>query len=150
MRFLVSGPVSSIFCLPTLPQRGCIGRVVLVGRPGVDHAARPEVLAEVREVLLRWIVVHLRLFLGVQVVEVAEELVEAVVGRQHVVEVAEVVLAELAGGVALVLQQRRDGDDLLVHADRRGRECRPSTGRCDSTLCPVMNDERPAVQDCSP
>ena len=23
MRFLVSGPVSSIFCLPTLPQRGC-------------------------------------------------------------------------------------------------------------------------------
>ena len=23
IRFLVSGPVSSIFCLPTLPQRGC-------------------------------------------------------------------------------------------------------------------------------
>src|SRR5436190_16918319 len=23
MRFLVSGPVSLIFCLPTLPQRGC-------------------------------------------------------------------------------------------------------------------------------
>jgi hypothetical protein len=23
MRFFVSGPVSSIFCLPTLPQRGC-------------------------------------------------------------------------------------------------------------------------------
>ena len=36
----------------------------------------------------------------VEVVEVAEELVEAVHGRQELVEVAEVVLAELAGGVA--------------------------------------------------
>ena len=44
MRFLVSGPVSSIFCLPTLPQRGMLGRIVLVGRPGMDDAARAEVL----------------------------------------------------------------------------------------------------------
>ena len=73
----------------------------------MDDAARPDVLLEVREVLLRIVVVHLRLFLGVEVIEVAEELVEAVIGRQHVVEIAEVVLAELAGGVALVLQQRR-------------------------------------------
>ena len=35
------------------------------------------------------------------------------------IEIAEVVLAELPGGVALVLQQRRDRHDLLVHADRR-------------------------------
>ncbi len=32
MRFLVSGPVSSIFCLPTLPQRGSTVCVVLVRR----------------------------------------------------------------------------------------------------------------------
>jgi hypothetical protein len=42
----------------------------------------------------------LRLLLGVEVVEVAEELVEAVHGRQELVAVAQVVLAELAGGVA--------------------------------------------------
>ena len=93
--------------LADLAPARLLGRVVLVGRPGMDDAARAELLPEIREVLLRRVVVHLRLFLGVEVVEVAEELVEAVIGRQHVVEVAEVVLAELPGGVALVLQQRR-------------------------------------------
>ena len=42
----------------------------------------------------------LGLLLGVEVVEVAEELVEAVGRRKILVAVAEVVLAELAGGVA--------------------------------------------------
>ena len=41
-----------------------------------------------------------RVFHRVEVVEVAEELVEAVHGRQELVAVAQVVLAELAGGVA--------------------------------------------------
>ena len=45
----------------------------------------------------------------VEVVEVAEELVEAVDRRQELVQVAQVVLAELAGGVAHRLQRRRDG-----------------------------------------
>ena len=58
----------------------------------------------------------LRLLLGVEVVEVAEELVEAVVGRQHLVAVAEVVLAELAGGVAERAQQAGDGRILDLHA----------------------------------
>ena len=39
-------------------------------------------------------------FHRVEVIEVAEELVEAVDGGQELVPVAEVVLAELAGGVA--------------------------------------------------
>ena len=43
----------------------------------------------------------LRLLLGVEVVKIAEELVEAVRRRQDVVAVAEVVLAELPGHVAL-------------------------------------------------
>ena len=38
---------------------------------------------------------------GVEVVQVAEEFVEAVHGGQELVQVAEVVLAELPGGVAL-------------------------------------------------
>jgi hypothetical protein len=46
------------------------------------------------------IVAVLGLLLGVQVVEVAVELVEAVDRRQQLVAVAQVVLAELAGGVA--------------------------------------------------
>ena len=53
-------------------------------------------------------------------IEVAEELVEAVDGRQELVEVAEMVLAELTGRVALVLHQRRDRHDVVRHADRRG------------------------------
>jgi hypothetical protein len=59
MRFLVSGPVSSIFCLPTLPPARLLGGVLLVGCPGVHDAARAEVLVELRKVLLRRIVVHL-------------------------------------------------------------------------------------------
>jgi len=50
----------------------------------------------------------LRLLFGVEVIQVAEELVEAVQGGQVFVAVAEVVLAELAGGVALRLERRRD------------------------------------------
>src|SRR5215203_821823 len=72
--------------------------------PAVDHSSGTESLPEVGEVVGRWVVCQLRLLFGVQVVEVAEELVEAVVGRQELVLVTEVVLAELAGGVAERLQ----------------------------------------------
>ena len=71
------------------------GRVVRVGRPAMDHVARPDRVLQ----LLRVVAVR-RVLHRVEVVEVAEELVEAVHRRQELVEVAEVVLAELAGGVA--------------------------------------------------
>ena len=58
-------------------------------------------------------------FHRVEVIEIAEELVEAVHRRQELVVVAEVVLAELAGGVAHRLERRRDGHRLRRHADRR-------------------------------
>jgi hypothetical protein len=70
----------------------------------VDHPPGTESLPEVGEVVGQWVVWQLRLLFGVQVVEVAEELVEPVVGRQELVLVTEVVLAELAGGVAERLQ----------------------------------------------
>ena len=70
------------------------------------HAARAVLLPELR--ILR-VEVALRLLLGVEVVEVAEELVEAVLGRQVLVAVAEMVLAELAGGIALRLHHVGDG-----------------------------------------
>ena len=47
----------------------------------------------------------LRLVLGIQVIEIAEELVEAMNRRQKLVAVAEMVLAELPGHVAERLEQ---------------------------------------------
>ena len=64
----------------------------------------------------------LGLILGVQVVEVAEELVEAVNGRQEFVAVAEMVLAELSGRVALRLEQLGNGRVLLRQPLFRGRQ----------------------------
>jgi hypothetical protein len=61
------------------------GVVVLIGGPGVDHPTRPGQLVEAREVLGRWPVRRLGFLLGVEVVEVAEELVEPVHCRQELV-----------------------------------------------------------------
>ena len=49
------------------------------------------------------VVLVLRLFLGVQVVQVAEELVEAVHRGQVLIAIAEMVLPELARHVAALL-----------------------------------------------
>ena len=68
------------------------------------------------------IVRQLRLLLGVEVVEVAEELVEAVDRRQRLVAVADVVLAELPRGVAETLEQAADRRIELAHAHRRAGE----------------------------
>src|SRR4051812_22760617 len=84
----------------------------------MDHPAWSKSIAEVREILLARVVVHFWLFFSVEVIEVAEKLIEAVVGRQHVIEIAKMVLPELAGRVALVLQARCDGHELLRHACR--------------------------------
>ena len=54
-----------------------------------------------------------RFVLGIQMVETAEELVEAMDGRQEFIAVAEVVLAELCGRVALWLEQFGDGRVLV-------------------------------------
>ena len=64
----------------------------------------------------------LGLVLGVEVIKVAEELVEAVHRRQKVVAVAEMVLAELPGRIALRLQQFGDRRVLLRQAFLRGRQ----------------------------
>ena len=116
MRFLVSAPVSSMVCLPILPKRGSTVGIVPVGRLAFEHAARAE-LGEICRILR--IVGEFRLFLGVEMVEIAEELVEAVHRRQRRVAVADVVLAELAGGIAEVLEQAADGGIELAHAHRR-------------------------------
>jgi hypothetical protein len=59
----------------------------------VEHAARG-LLHEF--LVLRGVIGPLGLLLGIEVIEVAEEFVEAVRGRQELVTIAEVVLAELS------------------------------------------------------
>jgi hypothetical protein len=56
------------------------------------------------------------------VVKISKKFVEAVVGREHVVAVAEVVFSELAGDIALRLEQRRDGGIFEFHALWRAGE----------------------------
>ena len=105
-------------CLPTRPHRDprCRRRR---RSPSSAAPARPVALAVVREVFDRRIVRLFRLLLGVEVVEVAEELVEPVHRRQELVAVAEVVLAELSGGVAERLEQLGDRRVLGLQPDRR-------------------------------
>ncbi|MET3930376.1 hypothetical protein ABIE51_002263 [Lysobacter sp. OAE881] len=94
-----------------------VGRgIVLVARPAMDDTARTELLAIAR--VLR-IAVHLRLFFGVEVVEVPEELIETVQGGQVLVQIAQMVLAELTRRVTAILQQRGDGHHRIDHALRR-------------------------------
>ena len=119
-------------------------RIVAIGRLALQHAARAELGAELG--VLR-IVGVLRLLLGVEVVEVAEELVEAVHGRQELVAVAEMVLAELAGGVALRLEQL--GEGRVLSESPSLAPGRPTLSRpVRKQDWPVMKAARPAVQDC--
>ena len=72
--------------------------VILVGGPTVDHVARADFVQQ----FLRVGGVR-RVFHRVEVIEVAEELVEAMDRRQELIEIAKVVLAELARGIAHAL-----------------------------------------------
>ena len=83
-----------------------------------------------RELVLVRVVELLGLLLGVEVIEVAVELVEPVHGRQVLVQVAEVVLAELAGGVAERLEQFGDRRDPRRPSRCRRRARRPCSCRC--------------------
>ena len=64
------------------------------------------------------IVGQFRFFFGVQVIEIAKEFVESVHGRQVLVAIAEMVLAELAGGVAERLEHFGDGRVFRLKSDR--------------------------------
>ena len=67
--------------------------------------------------VLRVVGIPERVLHRVEVIEIAEELVEAVHAWQIFVAVAEMVLAELPGGVAHRLQRGGDGRRLCGHAD---------------------------------
>ena len=136
MRFFVSGPVSSIFCLPTRPQRtSVVSSSVSVAQQCSTPRGRYVLLNSGKSFGLGP-VGQLGLFFGVEVIEIAEELVEAVDGGQKLVAVAEVVLAELARRVAVVLQQFGDRrvlglepDGRAGHADLRQSRAKAATAR---------------------
>ena len=99
------------------------GWIVRVGRIAVHQAARAVLVVVVLVDRER---VPVRIGHRVEVIQVSEELVEAMHGRQKLVQVAEVVLAELPGGVALRLEGggeraglRRDADIRSGLADGR-------------------------------
>jgi hypothetical protein len=71
--------------------------IVVVRGSAAQHAAGAEHLPELR---VLGVIAQLRLLLGVEMVEVAEEFIETVDGRQVLVAVAQMILAELTGGVA--------------------------------------------------
>ena len=57
-----------------------LGGIIFLGGPGVQHTARAKHLCEIGEILFRRIVHVFRLLFGVEVVEIAKELIEAVNG----------------------------------------------------------------------
>ena len=107
-----------IHCLHALARQRAAVLDLAVGE-AADHPAGAKLLPECGA--LR-VVRILRLLLGVEVVEVAEKLVEAVVGRQELVPVTQVVLAELPGGVTQGFEQFRQGRILGLQAEVRARD----------------------------
>ena len=97
----------------------------------MQDAARPEGGLELG---ILGIIGQLRLFLGVEVIEVAEELIEAVHRGQIFVAIAQVVLAELAGGVAERLEQLGDGGVFLLQADGGARHADLGEAGADRVL----------------
>ena len=131
--------MSSHLLFADLAEARVIGGIVLVRRVAVQHAARAELRLEGR--VLR--IVHiLRLLFRIQVVEVAEPLIEPVDRGQHVVAVAEVVLAELAGHVAQRLEQVGEGRVGLGNAFRRAGQADLGEAGADGRL---PGDERRAA-----
>ena len=87
-------------------------RAIGIG-PGMNDTARAEVLLEFGIV---GIILVLGFLLGVQMIEVPEEFVEAVHGREMFVAVALMILAELASDIALRLENPRHGHIGLLPA----------------------------------
>ena len=102
MRFRGQGTGVLAHLLPPFAGTRFDRRVVLVAGLAVQHAARSVLFPEGR---VLGVVAFLGLLLRIQVVEATVELVEAVHGRKVLVAIAQVVLAELRGRIAMILEQ---------------------------------------------
>jgi hypothetical protein len=91
----------------------------------------------------------LGLLFGVEVVEVAEKLIKAMIGGQELVAVAQVILAEPTGDVPQRLEQLGDGG--VFGLQPRGAPGRPTlVSPVQAGFWPVMKAARPALQLCWP
>src|SRR5262249_12760415 len=90
------------------------GWIVYICRPCVEHIARSNSGFE-----RWWIVAMTGVLHCIEVIEIPEELIEAVQRRQELIEVAQMVLAELAGGVTHGFQHGGNSRRGIRHADRR-------------------------------
>ena len=78
----------------------------------MDHVARADDIEQVlRIVRMR------RIFHRIEVIQITEEFVEAMDGRQELIQVAKVILAELASGITHRLQYRGDCHRFRRQAD---------------------------------
>ena len=131
MRFLGqwSGVLDGL--LADLAEAWIDGRIVMVACLASQHAARPELGLERR---IFWVIRVFRVFLGIEVIEVAEELIEAMHGRQVFIAVAEMVLAELAGGIAERLERLGDSDIARLQANGGARNADLGEAGADNRL----------------
>ena len=102
--------------------------------PGVNYTPWAELLAKAGEIRILWIVREFRFFLCVEVVEVSVEFVKAVICRQVLVSVTEMILAKLPGGVALRLEQFCNCHIPFLQAKGRARHAHFGIARSQSDL----------------
>ena len=112
----LAGVLDSLFA--DLAEAGIDCRIVHLGGIAMQHATSAVFLKELR---ILWIVHLLELLLGVEMIEIAKELVESMHGRQVLVTVAEVVLAELSGSVSEGLEHFRQSRRFRLQAQRCAR-----------------------------
>ena len=123
MRLRVSGPVSSI--LPSANE--------------CKHAPRAIFFAKLR---ILGIVRVLGLFFCVEVIEVAVEFIESMIGRQHLIAVAQVILAELSRRIAKRFEQPGNRRIFYLHAQC----CTGQTDFCQTGPHSMLtHDERSAT-----
>ena len=110
--------------------------------PRVHHTAGTEALSELGHVFGLGVVVELGLLLGIQVIKIAEEFVEPVHRRKVFIAVPEVILAELASGIAMSLEGGGDGGVFRLETQGGTRQADLRKTRTDRIL--TADERRPA------
>ena len=97
---------------PNFAEAWVFGGVVLVDGLAIEYSARTPLGFEGG---VCRVIGEFRLFFGIEVIEVAEEFVEAVRCRERLVAVAYVILAELGCGITEAAKQAANGRVKLTH-----------------------------------
>ena len=119
---------------------------IFLGGPGMDDAPGKQRRAQQGRFLGGRVIRILRFLLRVQVIQIPEEFVESVGRRQILVQIAEVILAELPGRVAERFEQLGDRRILLLqpHVDT-GHPDLAHTGAIDALACDKRSAARGAA-----